>query len=202
MTVQPSISVLLSPLVTRPPSPQLLDARQITSPDQIAIQLSLLAKREADVTQALNALISDRSSIDRALAQLDQLNKRVQGLTLEVDRPTPRTLDLTDGVRPPGGTLGLVDDSRRNGSIEPRNENGRRESYGPVNGEGSLSGRGIGDEEVGMVERVRKVWETSERVGGKVRRLDEEVSRVREATEVVTEVLELKVSWSSLHVAP
>ena len=47
--------------------------------------------------------------------------------------------------------------------------------------------------EGGLVERVRRVWETSERVGGKVRRLDEEVGRVREATDIVTEVLELKV---------
>jgi hypothetical protein len=45
----------------------------------------------------------------------------------------------------------------------------------------------------GLVERVRKVWDTSERVGGKVRRLDEEVGRVKEATDIVTEVLELKV---------
>jgi len=41
------------------------------------------------------------------------------------------------------------------------------------------------------------VWETSERVGGKVKRLDEEVGRVREATDIVTEVLELKVSCFS-----
>lgn len=38
---------------------------------------------------------------------------------------------------------------------------------------------------------------TSERVGGKVRKLDVEVSRVKEAAERVQEVLELKVSQSS-----
>jgi hypothetical protein len=53
---------------------------------------------------------------------------------------------------------------------------------------------GEAGEGLGLVERVTRVWETSERVGGKVRRLDEEISRVREATDIVTEVLELKVS--------
>jgi hypothetical protein len=65
-----------------------------------------------------------------------------------------------------------------------------------------LTTRGLGQQNAdfedlgvdeGLVERVRKVWDTSERVGGKVRRLDEEVGRVKEATDIVTEVLELKV---------
>ena len=50
------------------------------------------------------------------------------------------------------------------------------------------------DEDYGLVERIRKVWVTSERVGGKVRKLDVEVSRVKEASERVQEVLELRVS--------
>ncbi|KAK8866022.1 hypothetical protein IAR55_001173 [Kwoniella newhampshirensis] len=54
------------------------------------------------------------------------------------------------------------------------------------------------EEDEGLVERVRRVWETSERVGGKVRRLDEEVGRVREATDIVTEVLELKNALQTL----
>ncbi|WWD17778.1 hypothetical protein CI109_102219 [Kwoniella shandongensis] len=54
------------------------------------------------------------------------------------------------------------------------------------------------EEDDGLVERVRRVWETSERVGGKVRRLDEEVGRVREATDIVTEVLELKNALQTL----
>lgn len=62
---------------------------------------------------------------------------------------------------------------------------------GPSNGLG-LNGDDVFDEG-GLVQRVERVWDTSERVGGKVRRLDEEVGRVREATDVVTEVLELKV---------
>ncbi|OCF32799.1 hypothetical protein I316_05435 [Kwoniella heveanensis BCC8398] len=52
-----------------------------------------------------------------------------------------------------------------------------------------------------LVERVRKVWETSERVGGKVRRLDDEIGRVREATDIVTEVLELKNALQTLSTA-
>lgn len=50
------------------------------------------------------------------------------------------------------------------------------------------------DEDYGLVERIRRVWVTSERVGGKVRKLDVEVSRVKEASERVQEVLELRVS--------
>lgn len=49
-------------------------------------------------------------------------------------------------------------------------------------------------DEGGLVGRVSRVWETSERVGGKVRRLDDEVGRVRQAADIVTEVIELKVS--------
>ena len=51
----------------------------------------------------------------------------------------------------------------------------------------------LDDDDRELVGRVRRVWETSERVGGKVRRLDDEVGRVREAADIVTEVLELKV---------
>jgi hypothetical protein len=63
------------------------------------------------------------------------------------------------------------------------------EAYDVTDVFGGEAGEGLG-----LVERVTRVWETSERVGGKVRRLDEEISRVREATDIVTEVLELKVS--------
>lgn len=69
---------------------------------------------------------------------------------------------------------------------------------GPFNGlrlhNGSVF---LEDDDGGLVERVRRVWETSERVGGKVRRLDEEVGRVREATDMVSEVLEVKVSLTA-----
>jgi hypothetical protein len=61
-----------------------------------------------------------------------------------------------------------------------------------VDGQGSFGGLEDHDEG-GLVGRVSKVWDTSERVGGKVRRLDDEVGRVREAADIVTEVLELKV---------
>lgn len=49
------------------------------------------------------------------------------------------------------------------------------------------------EEDEGLLERVRKVWETSERVGGKVRRLDVEVGRVKESVDIVSEVIDLKV---------
>ena len=150
-------SNLPSPFPTRPVTPLALDPRNITSPAQIASQLALLSKREADLTLALNTLISDRSAIDGTVSKLHKLGLRVQNLSEEVDGPSRST------------GLGLV-------------------------------GSGHVDDESGLVERVRMVWETSERVGGKVRRLDEEVGRIREATDIVTEVLELKVrsSWIEL----
>lgn len=46
----------------------------------------------------------------------------------------------------------------------------------------------------GFVGRVARVWETSERVGGKVRRLDGRVGRVREAVDRLGQVVEFKVS--------
>jgi hypothetical protein len=150
-------STLPSPLPTRPETPAALDPRAIVSPEQITAQLALLAKRESDITLSLNALVSDRSSIENAISHLQSLGEDVYNLSLDVD-----------GAGPSGG-LGLS-----NGDAE--------EAY----------------DEGGLVERVRRVWETSERVGGKVRRLDEEVGRVREATDIVTEVLELKVGLGAL----
>lgn len=49
------------------------------------------------------------------------------------------------------------------------------------------------EEDEGLLERVRKVWEISERVGGKVRRLDVEVGRVKEFVDIVFEVIDFKV---------
>ena len=142
-------STLPTPLPTRPATPQSLDPRSITSPEQIAAQLALLAKRESDLALSLNQLVSDRSSIEGALSQLQELGEDVYRLSLQVDGPAP------------------------------------------VNGLG-IKGEDPFDEG-GLVQRIKRVWDTSERVGGKVRRLDEEVGRVREATDIVTEVLELKV---------
>ncbi|KAL7424811.1 Golgi transport complex subunit 4 [Cryptotrichosporon argae] len=158
-----------SPVPLTPSLPSPLDPREITSPEQIAAQLSLLARREADLTLALNALVSDRAAVDGALAHLRDLGAEVDELVGEVD-----------GSRD-GAGAGL----------------------GPALG---VASKGLGmqgasaDEEdaVGLVERVSRVWETSERVGGKVRRLDDEIGRVREATDVVTEVLELKNALQTL----
>lgn len=51
-----------------------------------------------------------------------------------------------------------------------------------------------GGGEEGLVGRIGKVNEIAERIGGKVRGLDEELLRVREAGERLNEVMELKVS--------
>jgi hypothetical protein len=153
------MSATPTPLPTRPTTPAALDPRSITSPEQITAQLALLAKREAELSAALNALVSDRSSIENAISHLQDLGEDIHALSLDVDRVGPSTaLGLQNGHAPDELNFG---------------------------------------DEGGLVERVRRVWETSERVGGKVRRLDEEVGRVREATDIVTEVLELKVSCSS-----
>jgi hypothetical protein len=146
-------STLPTPLPTRTATPSSLDPRSITSPEQIAAQLALLSKRESDLALSLNRLVSDRSSIENAIAHLQELGENVHQLSLDVDGP--------------GASNGL-----------------------------GLNGEDVFDEG-GLVQRVKRVWDTSERVGGKVRRLDEEVGRVRESTDIVTEVLELKVSWIS-----
>ncbi|KAJ9115022.1 hypothetical protein QFC22_005350 [Naganishia vaughanmartiniae] len=68
-----------------------------------------------------------------------------------------------------------------------------------------------GERQGGLVERVGKVYETSERIGGKVARLDGRMNRVREAVGRVGEVMELKDPtettgresvFSELHRAP
>lgn len=156
-------SNLPTPLPTRPVTPTALDPRQITSPAQISAQLALLSKRESELSLALNALVSDRSSLDGAMARLKVLGTDVQVLAREIDGPNQAGPSRA-------GALGLG-----NGNAQ------------------SVTGDPFYQEDEGLVERVRRVWETSERVGGKVRKLDEEVGRVRESTEVVTEVLELKV---------
>lgn len=157
-------STLPTPLASSPPSPGPLDPRSLTSPSQITHQLSLLTKREADLSLELNALVSDRRNIDTALARLRHLGSQVASLASEVDG-TGGGPSRSRGLN--GGSAGYFDDEE--------------------------------GEDEGLVERVRRVWETSERVGGKVRRLDEEIGRVREATDIVTEVLELKVS-PSVHI--
>ena len=49
------------------------------------------------------------------------------------------------------------------------------------------------DEAVHLTDKVSLTARTAERVGGRVRVLDEEICRVREATERVGQVMELKV---------
>ena len=158
-------SALPSPGI-QPESQTPVNPRDITSPEQITAQLALVARREADLSLALNALIADRHQIDGALAHLRELSTEVNQLSIEVD-------GVTSSQAPPFGS-----DSRGLGR-----QNGGNDLFYLED-----------DADTGLVERVRKVWETSERVGGKVRRLDEEMGRVKEATEIVTEVLELKVT--------
>lgn len=55
---------------------------------------------------------------------------------------------------------------------------------------------GTGDD-AGLVQRIGKVNEIAERIGGKVRDLDLELLRVKEASERLNEVMELKVRGSN-----
>jgi len=166
-----------SPVSTLAPTPaptDPLDPREITSPEQIAAQLALLTRREADLTLALNALISDRAQVDNALLHLGELAREVDALSVQVD-----------GTNSATATAAVTSPRQRNGP-----------QVGALGVQG-LSGLGL-EEEEGLVARVNRVWETSERVGGKVRKLDDEIGRVREAADVVTEVLELKVGVDAL----
>jgi hypothetical protein len=152
-----------SPLATLPAHNDLPDVRTLTTPEEISARLALIARRESDLTLALNALISDRSRIDTALSRLRIIGSHVSRLAVEVDGGG----GPSSGIMPPFGAS--------------------------TRGLGLQDGKGEQGAE-GLVERIRRVWETSERVGGKVRRLDTEIGRVKEAVDIVTEVMELKVS--------
>ncbi|BEI80430.1 hypothetical protein CcaverHIS002_0109590 [Cutaneotrichosporon cavernicola] len=191
-------SLSASALTSAAPSPEPLDPRDITEPEQIAAQLALLTRREADLTLALNALIADRTGVDGALSNLRDLTGEVDALSSEVDGyrvpsryGTPTRKGRVSALSPP-----QLSNSPRVGS--PRASPAPRLQ---------LSSRGLGlqdadgDDGDGLVARVSRVWETSERVGGKVRKLDDEIGRVREAADVVTEVLELKSALAALEVA-
>jgi len=155
-------STLPTPLDTRPSSPYVVSPREIVDPSQIAAQLSLLSRKQQDLSSALNALVSDRAQIESAFSRLENLSLKAGRLSNEIDGTGPKFQN---------GVLGLT-----------------------TRGLGQQNADFEDQPDEGLVERVRKVWDTSERVGGKVRRLDEEVGRVKEATDIVTEVLELKVS--------
>lgn len=184
----------ISPVATQSPThPSILpaavlpDVRTLTTPEQISARLALIARREADLTLALNALISDRSGIESAFSRLRVVGGQIGVLATEVDGD--------QGGRGQGGALVHAQTAPPFGAS--------LRGLGLQNGEeGSASGYGNGDgadgeDREGLVERIRRVWETSERVGGKVRKLDTEISRVKEAVDIVTEVMELKVSPSA-----
>lgn len=202
-----------SPLTTAAPSPAPLDPRDITEPEQIAAQLALLTRREADLTLALNALIADRTQVDGALSHLRDLTGEVEALSCEVDGySTPHQHPYSSLVNAtpthPKGRSSALSPPQGSGSprlgSSPRLGTPRRDSPSPRINQAGFSSRGLGLQETdedasdGLVSRINRVWETSERVGGKVRKLDDEIGRVREAADVVTEVLELKNSLQTL----
>jgi hypothetical protein len=137
--------------------------KKLTTTAQLHAHLAALTARESELTTALNDLVSNRDTLDDAIDRLQGLVPLVQEIAVEVDG------------RPANPSI-----------IAPY-------SAWQHGGEPDSSGFELAIGEEGLVDRVARVWETSERVGGKVRKLDTEVSRVREAAERVTAVLELKV---------
>lgn len=122
--------------------------KDLTSIDQIASQLAITEKKEAELVFSLNALVSDRSGIDLALTNLQALGRHVEQLCADMD-----------DVSPPFGS----------------------------------SAHGLGGHAPGLLERIERVYLTSERVGGKVRKLDLEIGRVKGSIDMVSEVMDLKV---------
>lgn len=168
-----------SPISTPPP----LDPRAITDPADIAAQLAALTRREAEVTLALNALISDRTGVDSALQHLQELTPHIDALSVQVD-------GVSSGFPNAGSPRPLP---------QLRREAQQSLGMGPHGlGAQQFDELALSQDSEGLVARVSKVYETSERVGGKVRRLDDEIGRVRQSADVVTEVLELKNSLANL----
>lgn len=140
-------------------------AKELTTSASLHAHLAALTARESQLTAALNDLVSNRDTLDDAIDRLQSLVPRIKDLSVEVD-----------------GRPALP------GSANPF------ASWPHENVPDRLALDGAMGEE-GLVDRVSRVWETSERVGGKVRKLDTEVSRVKQAADRVTAVLDLKVGF-------
>jgi hypothetical protein len=138
--------------------------RSLRNRHDIEQHLALLARRENELSVALDKVLNDRSLLDGSINRLVALSPKVKDLARQVD----------------GETIGSSAGDASNRQLLPVFD--------------EFSDDGSDSEVLGLVERVRKVWVTSERVGGKVRKLDGEVSRVKEASDRVQEVLELRVS--------
>jgi hypothetical protein len=139
-------------------------ARAITDPTQLLSHQSALADRSNELSIALNARLTERDTVDRAVERLRALVPRVSAVRESVDGRIKEEQE-------DGGMLGL------------------RGTQAPT-----TKGMEEGERQGGLVERVAQVYETSERIGGKVARLDGRMGRVREAVARVGEVMELKVS--------
>ncbi|GHJ84675.1 hypothetical protein NliqN6_1077 [Naganishia liquefaciens] len=149
-------------------------SRTIIHPSALATHADALSTRSNELSIALNAALTDRAQIDDALARLRALVTDVRSVR-----------GLVDGVETPyqmkGGGLGKF--GYGDEEDEEAEEDARRRTR------------------EGVVGRVARVWETSERVGGKVRRLDGRVERVREAVDRLGEVVEFKNALQAMREA-
>jgi hypothetical protein len=164
---------LIESLQSESSKPAWKDPRTLRTHSEIQQHLALLTARENQLSVALNEIISNRTGIDESIKRLNALVPKVQHLELEVNGRN---------------------DNKNNHHHSSRNSFASPEQQRPaVFGDSDDDSDEDNDE--GLVERVRRVWITSERVGGKVRKLDDEVGRIKEASERVQEVLELKVRF-------
>lgn len=149
-----------------------MDPRKLKTTSEVEHQLSLLTARENTLSVALDETIRDRETLDGGIKRLGALVQKAHYLKDQVD-----------------GVEGSQDQVYPSQSISVYNDHGDDMDDGGDYDD--FEEQQVRDR--GLVERVRRVWTTSERVGGKVRKLDVQVGRVKEASERVQQILEFKV---------
>lgn len=187
------------------------DPRKFRTQSALRAHLASLTARETELSIALNELISHREDLDTTVEKLHKLVPRVQKLGRQVDG------DST--AESGGGGVGMGKRRQSGNHMVNGNSTGIGNGYDfdyeygrgidPLSAQSELVQERLHDfddfdqaeESLGLVNRVTRVWCTSERVGGKVQKLDNEVSRVKESAERVSEVLELKLALSNLREA-
>jgi hypothetical protein len=114
------------------------DPRSLRNHHDIEQHLVLLTRRENELSVALEKVLNDRKSLDASIGRLAALSPKVRDLARQVDGETPSSLSLDESDRQ---LLPVFDE---------------------------FSDDGSNAEELGLVERVRKVWVTSEWAGKSV----------------------------------
>lgn len=202
------------------PNPPLPSARTLTSQSALLAHLATLTQRESELTLSLNELLSDRGGVDEALEKLRGLGPRVREFVVEVEGAgkegesgaieSGAGCDRNGNASRSGG-YGYANSS--NGARTPNNMNlsrsGSTSVFSPYDEDEPNRNYYTDDDplayqrdpsssSLGLIDRITKVYTTSERVGGKVRTLDREVRRVGESLEWVGLVLDVKEGFQTL----